>query len=546
MKRGFIAMVCLTLLAPSGDGARASASVTRTDFHATMSDGVVLEASLYAPTDAAPAAELPLIVRQHGGGSNKDSAYDVTYATAAVETGRFAALLYSHRGHGGSEGLFDFFGARTTADFSEMLDAVEVRFTDLIDTTNVGVSGYSQGGGESLLPAAKDDRVKAAAVGQTFANLGHALNPNDCFKASWATGIFAAAYKSSASRTQDDLALRWGATLYADVEDVEVPGVQMSTTDDLNTRSPDQMLDELNIPIFWTQAWEDQLFPGDHPERVLAPLQDRGLPVHYWFSSGGHAAGPNFPADEVAREHAMLEWFEEFLLGEDRGYESNARPIVDYWQRTAPGKPGSWTAHSADAWPIPETTTTSLYPNSNGLLGAPPVVAGAAGRIANSLATANVANDAIVNEVGGRAPGMGDVLAGIPEDPNPSNTARFDGATLTDAVEVTGAPLVTLPIVTTAARVVQVSAKVWDVSDDSATLVWRGCGSFDSPGPSDPGQLEPAATFELSLWPNSHVFAPGHRIVLTLSATDFPMFKPDTEPAVTTILHGARLDLPTL
>src|ERR1043166_3541718 len=100
-------------------------SYDRIDAMVPMSDGVQLDASLYLPK-APVAARLPLIVRHHGGGSNKDSPFDVKYGLKAVDTGRFALLMYSVRGHGNSGGLFDFFGTRTTQDFSEMLDWVAV------------------------------------------------------------------------------------------------------------------------------------------------------------------------------------------------------------------------------------------------------------------------------------------------------------------------------------------------------------------------------------------------------------------------------------
>src|SRR5687767_13097691 len=87
----------------------------RFDAQVSMSDGVHLDATLYLPRQPAQ-ARVPLIVRHHGGGSNKDSPFDVQYALKAVETRRFAALMYSVRGHGSSEGLFDFFGPRTTQD----------------------------------------------------------------------------------------------------------------------------------------------------------------------------------------------------------------------------------------------------------------------------------------------------------------------------------------------------------------------------------------------------------------------------------------------
>ncbi|HVL33961.1 MAG TPA: alpha/beta fold hydrolase, partial [Actinomycetota bacterium] len=308
-------------------GAARATAYERVDEMVEMSDEVYLEASVYYPPGTRD-EKLPLVVRQHGGGSNKDNAYDVKYGLKFIDAG-FALLMYSHRGHGNSQGIFDFFGPRTTKDFSEMLDWVEKTFASKIDTHRTAVSGYSQGGGESLLPAAHDARVKAASVGQTFADLNLALNPNDCFKTSWATGIFAAAYKVSASRTDDATAAKWGATWYSDTEDVGGPHVD-STTAHARAHSPIAYVDALNIPVFWAQAWEDQLFPGDHPAHILEPLRARGVPVHYWFSSGGHARGPNFPAEESARERAMLEWIDEHVRGTDHGFAS--RPLVDYWR----------------------------------------------------------------------------------------------------------------------------------------------------------------------------------------------------------------------
>lgn len=532
-RRAMILVLGLAGLSPAA-ASPAAPAVSKTDAFVTMSDGVRLEASVYLPDSVYDGAELPLIVRQHGGGSNKDNAYDVAYGMKFVETGAFALLMYSHRGHGNSEGLFDFFGARTTKDFSEVLDWVEATFGSRIDTDNVGVTGYSQGGGESLLPAAADHRVKAAAVGQTFADLNMALNPNDCFKFSFATGIFAAAYKATAAKTQDDLAVRWGATWDTDTEDV-TPPAGLSTTDDVATRSPLTYLDDLQIPVFWTQAWEDQLFPGDHPEQILEPLDARGVPVHYWFSSGGHAANGNFPAEEVAREAAMLDWLDQFLRGVDHGFLGG--PQVDYWRRTEAGKPGTWVHQQAADWPL-VTAPMTTYLASDGALNASPPAAGTeVARIVNDLASANLANDAITNEILGRAPGMGDLIAQVPESPNPIDTATFTSTPVTAPFEVTGAPTLRLPVQTTALRVFQIAGKVWDVGPDGARLIWRGCHSFEAPFPAEAA---------VRLWPNAHRFEAGHRIRLTVSAVDFPTFKPDTEPQTTSILAGARLELPGL
>lgn len=263
------------LVAPS----HAAGHYMRTDAVVRMPDGTGLEATVYLPTATAPPEGWPLIVRHHGGGSNKDNVYDTKYALAAIPRG-FAVLMYSVRGHGRSEGIFDWFGPQSVGDFSRVLDWVAETFPS-INANNVGTSGYSQGGGMSLMPAASDPRVKAVAVGNTFDSLNHALNPNDCFKFSFATGIFLAAYKMSASRTDDATAGRWGATFYSDTEDVGAPAIA-STTEELAARSPLAYVDSLinrKVPVFWTQSWEDQLFPADHPENILRPLEAAGVPI---------------------------------------------------------------------------------------------------------------------------------------------------------------------------------------------------------------------------------------------------------------------------
>jgi predicted acyl esterase len=129
----------------------------------------------------------------------------------------------------------------------------------------------------------------------------------------------------------------------------------------------------------------------------------------------------------------------------------------------------------------------------------------------------------------------------VPESASPVDTARFVSDALTSPLNVVGAPAVRVPVSTTATRVAQMAAKVWDVDQTgAATLVWRGCRSFED------FRRDAEPSFALTLWPNAHTFLPGHRVLLTLSAVDFPTFKPDTEPQQTTILSGAYLDLPSV
>jgi putative CocE/NonD family hydrolase len=424
-----------------------------------------------------------------------------------------------------------------------MLDWVATRFRGRVNANRVATNGHSQGGGESLLPAEHDSRVKVVAVGNTFANLNRALNPNDCVKLSFSTAVFVAAYKASMARTDDASAVRWGATLYTDTEDVATPPFP-STTDELDARSPTtgvQALIRRRVPVFWTQSWEDQLFPGDHPEVILKPLERAKIPVHYWFASGGHAAGPNFPADETAKEAAMRAWIDEFLRGVDHGYRRGAVPKVTYWERKTPGLPGKWVRKTATSWPAPRTRMAPLYPQADATLTAA-AGSGEVATIVNDLASANLANDAIAaNEIAGRLPDprVGQTVRSIPESPNPLDTVNFASAPLPWSVHVLGSPIIEAKLSTTAQRVVQLNAKVWDISPTGErTLLNRACISVDSPGASP--------TVRFALWPYAHTFKPGHRVGLMLSSVDAPTFKPDTEPSVTRILAGTRLILPVV
>jgi predicted acyl esterase len=541
--RRLILLLALVAAVPLPSGG--AAAYTKTEAMVPMSDGVRLDVSVYVPTTRPPRGGFPLVVRQHGGGSNKDSEYDVRYGLKFVQTGNFALLTYSHRGHGDSEGVFDFFGARTTRDFSELLDWIGGRFKGAINSNRVAVNGYSQGGGESLMPAEHDPRVKVAAVGNTFANLNKALNPNDCAKFAFDIAIFAAAYKVALAMTDDATAVRWGTAMFTDTEDVPL-GPFPAANAEMDAHSPTGGVAELirrRVPVFvfWAHSWEDQLFPGDHPEVILKPLERAGVPIHYWFSSGGHAAGPNFPADEAGKEAAMRAWIDEFLRGADHGYRSGRAPKVTYWERTAPGLPGTWVRKTATAWPPAGTRPFPFHVGPNGALTTRPAREdGTTGMLINDFVSANLAHDAVAaNELSGRAPTpqIGDLVRSIPDSPNPLDAITYTSGPLLASHRMVGAPLVDATVRTTAVRFVQLNAKLWDVAPDgSAMLLNRACLSVEDPA----GDVR----MRFALWPYAHTFVPGHRIALTLSAVDMPTFKNELEPAATQILAGSRVLLP--
>ncbi|MGH7855847.1 MAG: CocE/NonD family hydrolase C-terminal non-catalytic domain-containing protein, partial [Candidatus Binatia bacterium] len=207
---------------------------------------------------------------------------------------------------------------------------------------------------------------------------------------------------------------------------------------------------------------------------------------------------------------------------------------VDFAQRL-PG--GGWTLKSATDWPHPSATPHVLHPRADGALDSTPEPGDDAGVVVNDLANLNVRNDAILNEIARNFPGMGDVVQSVPENGTPLDTRSYASAPLDTPLEIVGAPVLELEMASTSVDRFQVSAKLFDVPPaGEARMIGRGCVSL--PGGTAGAKLE--------LWPNAHVFSAGHRIVLAISAVDFPVFKPDREPQVTTILRDTKLVLPEI
>jgi predicted acyl esterase len=297
--------------------------------------------------------------------------------------------------------------------------------------------------------------------------------------------------------------------------------------------SPLGHLGSLNVPVFWSNSWEDQLFPADHPQSILEALKGRSIPTHYWFASGGHEAGANDPADEIGKETAMLHWFDRFLRGV--GILPNDPEFshrVDYAERTLDG---GWTHKTADDWPIPGTTPLVFHPHADGSLASDPDGENEqVGVVVNDLANPNLENDPIFkSQLLGRAPQLGAVLPAGPEPGTPLDTRIYTSAELGSDTEVVGSPTVELALSSTAVGRFQVSAKLYDVArDGSATMINRACTARAGEEPT------------LPLWPNAHVFPKDHRIALAISAVDFPTFEAEREPQATSILAATKLSLP--
>jgi uncharacterized protein len=120
--------------------------------------GARLHAWLVSPSTRPP---WPLVVMAHGWAAVKEMNLDY-FAAAMVDAG-IAALLFDHRGFGGSDGLRgDIDPHQQIADYRYALTYAGT--LDGVDPARLGVWGTSYSGGHVLCVAAQDARVRAAVA----------------------------------------------------------------------------------------------------------------------------------------------------------------------------------------------------------------------------------------------------------------------------------------------------------------------------------------------------------------------------------------------
>jgi predicted acyl esterase len=105
---------------------------------------------------------------------------DIEYVGAAAKLAKesgYVVVSYTSRGFWDSGGEIDIAGPETVGDVSKVIDWAIANAH--ADGTKVGAAGISYGAGQSLLAAANDRRIKAAAALSTWTDLARSLYPNN-------------------------------------------------------------------------------------------------------------------------------------------------------------------------------------------------------------------------------------------------------------------------------------------------------------------------------------------------------------------------------
>jgi ABC-2 type transport system ATP-binding protein len=487
--------------------------VGRSDHRIAMSDGAVIDATLWVPQGTPAGAQLPAIVVIHGYGGSKD----VGSARDAAQRG-YVGFAYSTRGFGQSTGQMDVVGPRSIQDLKELVAWLKVHGPVAPD--KVGVTGCSYGGGHSFQIATHPDAGIATAVPCVgWTDLGLALRPNGAFKFSYTAGFYATGNGLVQSGQQPvDLKVGGQQLGRRQLHDTYAPevhagfvsllaGVGEGNVEHwLRERSAALRVGSLQVPVFIVQGMSDDLFPADQvlPFFHLIPHAEKALYL-------GHIGHPRAVASGAEVDHVrglVWAWFDHYLKGVGPKPFDPALPI------TVASHP--WDGTTLRVARLPDGSEgMPLALNADGTLGAPgPAGVGA---LANTWA-AGMPDDAAAATV---APALAEAPCCTALD-----TLVFRGAPLAEATELLGTARAEVALRTTAGHRFQLAVKVFDHDPATGTsvLVTRNVLAQGDVVPGLPLRVV------LDLPPYRHTFPAGHQVEVRLAASDFPAFLPEKAP----------------
>ncbi|MFF5215232.1 alpha/beta fold hydrolase [Micromonospora sp. NPDC000442] len=536
---------------------------------------VDLDTTLYLPRDAAAGREVPAVLLAHGFGGTKESVR--TDAEDLADRG-YAVLTWTARGFGRSGGQIHLDSPdHEVRDAQRLLDWLaarpEVR-TDATGDPRVGVVGGSYGGALSLLLAAQDQRVDAIVPMITWNDLSRAFLPESTggepaegvFKSGWA-GIFfggggnvgsgPAGISGTGAETPegapgagppspapgqgpgtapgaptvgglpDPSCGRFAADVCAAYLRIAATGRgDQAAVDLLRRSSPAGVLNRITAPTLLVQGAADTLFPLGEADANARGIAANGTPVRVAWFTGGHdgGAGPQTDSDRV--KFLTAQWLDHYVAGDG----------------DAPGDTFTFSRiagfDAMDRGLVATGYRTDDYPGLGGDFRVELAVAGPAQPVANPPG----GNPAAISSVP-FAGSLSSLLSGVAGD-IPGQHARFESEPLTEAVDIVGAPTVSLRAASSSGEAV-LFAKLYVVDPEGAATLPSGLiAPIRLSGL--PASVDAAAPVTVTLPAIVHRVEAGHRLRLVVATSDQAYTTP-IEPAVYTVAVGdTPVSLPTV
>lgn len=327
----------------------------------------------------------PVVLLMHGMGSSRTA---VRHWCRQIAACGYCVVTYDVRGHGDAKALngaahgFEFLGAAERLDIVEVVDYVKRSLGSAVDTTRLGMYGFSQGGMYCWAAAAWSGRTLPANSRQlTNFPVFRAICPRWWAPVSSSIlvpqgkafhgRLFTTVYTMSQRFTAQT---EWFKAIDEKIRKEDFAGVaQMFDADPF--RQELALLPSTRVPVFPQVSWNDDWVAPRFTLEALAALPT-GVPQRVFLTYPGHE-GPfvvKQMQNEIAWQHAMR-WFDRYLK-ELRNDVENEAPVM-----TGPihgsnteyrGLEPVWNRYR-DRWPPAQAQPRVFFLRSGGVLsdGAP-------------------------------------------------------------------------------------------------------------------------------------------------------------------------------
>ena len=502
----------------------------------TMSDGVRLAARMWLPEDAegdpVPAILELIPYRKRDGYRAADEAMHGYFAGHG-----YGCLRVDIRGSGDSDGhLADEYVVQEQDD---ALEIIAWAAAQPWCNGKVGMTGISWGGFNSLQVAARRPPALGAIITSCSTDdryaddihyMGGCTLENNF---SWASTMMA---RLATPPDPDVVGDGWRETWLKRLENMpvfaEIWHRHQRRDDFWKHGSVCEDYAAIQCPVFAIGGWGDA-----YTNSICRLLDGLSVPRMGVIGAWGHKFGHDgVPGPAIGYLQEALRWWDHWLKGADTGIMDE--PMLRAWMQdsVAPAaayveRPGRWIAEPV--WPPADGIAPwHLALNAGGL-----------GDAAGDNAPLTLASPQDMGAASGAwcSYGNGDDL---PTDQrhDDADSLVFDTAPLDDAVEILGAPILTLEFAVDR-PLAMVAVRLNDVSPDGASL--RVCYGLQNlthrDGFETPEALEPGKHYrvEVRLGDAAHAFAPGHRIRVALSTGYWPTAVPSPEAVTMTVFNAA-------
>ena len=294
--------------------------------------------------------------------------------------------------------------------------------------------------------------------------------------------------------------------------------------------------DRIECPVFQIAGWRDGYVNAQlrMEENLKVP---RRLLIGPWVHNRPHAS---VPGPRIDHHNEMARFFAHWLRDEDTGFMEEPAVTVYMQEYATPSRtlditPGTW--RSEHSFPAAQTQNLTFFLQEGGGLSTK-----LAEKPAREFDEYDYQPGVGTKNIFWSAGGMAYYL---PEDQRADEAYALTYTTepFDKPVHVLGWPLVTVHA-KSSAKVLTFVAKLADVAPDghSALIVDGSLNGTRRKSLTDPEPLAPGAVYELQIpmVPAGWVLAPGHRLRLAISSSDFPNLWPTPERARVQLYRGGK------